>query len=47
VTSWISRVDADTLKFLKWGAALDNEIMKAGYKELRVPEVVATIEYID
>lgn len=35
-----------TLRFLKYGAQLESAIIKAGYKELRAPEVVATIAYI-
>lgn len=47
VTSWTNRVEAETLKFLKYGAELDSAMTRAGYRELRVPDVVATIEYID
>jgi hypothetical protein len=33
------------LRFLRYGAALDNAITKAGYSEFREPEVVAIIAY--
>ena len=44
VISCTSRVDDDTLKFLKYGAQFESAMTKAGYRELRVPDVVATIE---
>jgi len=47
VINCTSRVDACMLKFLKYGAQFDSAITKAGYRELRVPDVVATIEYTD
>ena len=40
-------MDADTLKFLKYGAQFESAMTKAGYREVRVPDVVATIEYTD
>ena len=30
VTSWTSRVDADTFKFLKYGAQFESAIIRAG-----------------
>jgi hypothetical protein len=39
------RDDANTLSFLKYGDALERAITRAGYTELRFPDVVATIEY--
>ena len=35
--------DAVTVRFLKYGAKFDKVMMSAGYRELRLPEVVATI----
>ena len=47
VKSWISRVEDVTVRSLKYAAELAKEIIKAGYRELKAPEVVATIAYID
>ena len=44
VNSCTSRAEEVTLRFFRYGAAFDNDMMKAGYSELRLPEVVATIE---
>ena len=44
VTNCTSRVDAGTLKFLKYGAQFESAMIRAGYRELSVPDVVATIE---
>jgi hypothetical protein len=33
------------LRFLRYGAALDSAMTKAGYSEFREPEVVAIIAY--
>jgi hypothetical protein len=44
VKSCRSRADADTPICLKYGARFDRAIMSAGYKKVRLPEVVATIE---
>lgn len=44
VKSWISRAEDVILRFRKYGAQLDKVIMSAGYKDVRVPDVVATIE---
>jgi hypothetical protein len=43
VNSWISRAEAVTVRFLKYGAEFESAITSAGYSEFRVPEVVATI----
>jgi hypothetical protein len=43
VKSCISRADAETPICLKYGAAFDSAIIRAGYSDIRVPEVVATI----
>ena len=43
MNSWISRVDAVTLRFLKYGAELESAMIRAGYKEFSAPDVVATI----
>ena len=42
VKSWIGRTDDVTLRFLKYGATLERAMIRAGYNELRVPDVVAT-----
>ena len=44
VKSWTSRAEAVTLRFLKYGAELDSAMIRAGYREFKVPDVVATIE---
>lgn len=41
---WMRRAEEDTLRFLKYGEAFDNAITKAGYREVKEPAVVATIE---
>ena len=40
------RVEATTVRSWKWGARLASAIIRAGYSELRVPEVVATMAYM-
>lgn len=44
VNSCRSRADADTPICLKYGARFDRAIIRAGYRKVRFPEVVATIE---
>jgi hypothetical protein len=45
VKSCIKRAEELMLRFLRYGAALDNAMTKAGYSEFREPEVVAIIAY--
>ncbi len=45
VKSCMSRAAELMLRFLKYGAALERAITKAGYSEFRAPEVVAIMQY--
>lgn len=42
----MSRADEITERFLKYGAAFERAMMRAGYNELSAPDVVAIIEYM-
>jgi hypothetical protein len=46
LNSWLSRPDAVTLSFLKYGAALDIEMISAGKRALSVPVAVETTAWI-
>jgi hypothetical protein len=43
VSSWMRRAEAVTPMFVKAGAALESAIIRAGYREDKLPEVVATM----
>lgn len=45
VNNWMRRVEATTVRSLKYGARLAKAMIRPGYREFSIPDVEATIAY--